>query len=195
VFKYFRIVFYMRNLLVAIVLLGAPFVVAAADSGNPSKPSKAEVDAFRLSMDKVKAMTAAYSNLLELLANNPKLQEQWKAESRKQKDDDGNGRDELSAVAQRLMQTNPQVAAAFSKAGTSPKEAGMTMETIAGGMIGLAMAEGAGVKKPDLPKGPARDNIEFIQTHKAEIMDILGQMKSLRAKYPQLKLDDDADDQ
>jgi hypothetical protein len=189
----------MRNLLVAIVLLGTPFVVAAADSGNPSKPSKAEVDAFRLSMDKVKAMTAAYSNLLELLANNPKLQEQWKAESRKQKDDDGNGRDELSAVAQRLMQTNPQVAAAFSKAGTTPKEAGMTMETIAGGMMGLAMAEGAGVKKLDLPKGSARDNIrdniEFIQAHKTEIMDILGQMKSLQAKYPQLKLGDDSDDQ
>jgi hypothetical protein len=184
----------MKKLLVVFVLLGGLCAVKA-DSENPSKPSKAEVDAFRLSMDKVKAMTAAYSNLFELLANNPKLLEQWKAESRKQKDDDGNGRDELSAVSQRLMQTNPQVAAAFSKAGTTPKEAGMTMETIAGGMMGLAMAEGAGVKKLDLPKGSARDNIEFIQAHKPEIMEILGQMKSLQAKYPQLKLDDDSDDQ
>jgi hypothetical protein len=70
----------------------------------------------------------------------------------------------------------------------------MTMQALAGGMMGLAMAESAGVKDLKLDKGMAKDNIEFIQSHKAEIMQVFEKIKALQAKYESLGAQDESDD-
>jgi hypothetical protein len=157
----------------------ASFIPAvAADGAAP--PSKAEVEAFRLSMDKVNATARAFENLFDLVASDPKLMEQWKQEGEKE---GGDSDSSLSATCERLGRSDKRIPAAFTKAGITPKEADMTMQTIAGGMLGLAMAESAGVKDLKLQNGMAKDNIEFLQAHKAEIMQVLEKIKTLQAKY------------
>jgi hypothetical protein len=40
----------------------------------------------------------------------------------------------------------------------------------------------------------AKDNIEFIQSHKAEIMQVFEKIKALQAKYESLGAQDESDD-
>lgn len=56
---------------ILLITLGSLLPVIAAE--NSSQPSKAEVEAFRLSMDKVNATTRVFENLFELIASDPKL--------------------------------------------------------------------------------------------------------------------------
>ncbi len=100
---------------------------------------------FRISMDKILAMKNAYLAVMETVAGDGRLLQQWKAESEK-----AHGREdqnELTVICERLAGTDKRIAAAFANAGTSPKEAGMTMETVIGSFLGLTIADGAGVKK------------------------------------------------
>jgi hypothetical protein len=152
----------------------------AADS---TKPTKAEADAFRLSMDKVNRTIQAYTGIFEALAQDPALVAKWKAERANL--EDTNGRDTMSIVAARLASKQPKVNAAFTNAGITPKEAGMTMETVIGGMLGIAMLEGTGAKA-ELPKGFVKENVDFVKAHKNEIVATLSRMQELAKKYPQL---------
>jgi hypothetical protein len=157
-------------------------LLPAAAADNSSQPSKAEAQAFRLSMDKVNGLNRVFENLFELVASDPKLVKQWQQDE--EKEDDGGS--SLSAMCDRLGKTDKRIPAIFTKAGITPKEADMTMQALAGGMMGLAMAESAGVKDLKLDKGMAKDNIEFIQAHKAEIMQVFEKIKTLQAKYENL---------
>jgi hypothetical protein len=185
--------FYMvMNKLFSILLitLGSLLPVIAAE--NSSQPSKAEVEAFRLSMDKVNATTRVFENLFELIASDPKLAKQWQENEDKADEEDSGSN--LSAMVQRMGRTDKRILAIFTKAGISPKEADMTMATLAGGMLGLTMAEGAGVKDLKLEKGMAKDNIEFIRAHKAEILQAFDKIKALEAKYANVGDDGKSDD-
>lgn len=174
----------------AFIILGSFLPAAAAD--HSSQPSKAEMDAFRLSMDKVNATTRVFENLFELVASDPKLVKQWQEDA--DKTDDSDSDSSLSAMCERMGRTDKRIPAIFTKAGITPKEADMTMGTLAGGMLGLAMAEGAGVKDLKLEKGMAKDNIQFIQAHKAEILQAFEKIKALEAKYASLGDDEKSDD-
>lgn len=167
----------------SLVLIAFASLLPAVAADNTSQPSKAEVEAFRLSMDKVNGMSRVFENLYELVASDPKLAKQWQQDSEKEDDSDSS----LSAMCERLGKTDKRIPAIFTKAGITPKDADMTMQTIAGGMLGLAMAEGAGVKDLKLEKGMAKDNIVFIQSHKAEIMQAFEKIKTLQAKYESLQ--------
>jgi hypothetical protein len=174
----------------SLVLIAFASFIPAVAAGNTPQPSKAEAEAFRLSMDKVNGMSRVFENLFELIASDPKLAKQWQQDSEKEDDSDSS----LSAMCERLGKTDKRIPAIFTKAGITPKEADMTMQTIAGGMLGLAMADGAGVKDLKLEKGMAKDNIEFIQSHKAEIMQVFEKIKALQAKYESLGAQDESDD-
>jgi len=178
--------------LFSIFLIAFGSLLPAMAADNSSQPAKAEVEAFRLSMDKVNATTKAFENIFELLAGDPKLVERWKQEEEKVDSDDSSS--DMAVICERLGRTDKRIPAAFAKAGISPKEANMTMATIAGGLLGLSMAESAGVKNPNLEKGMAKDNIEFIRAHKAEILQALDKIKSLPSKYPNLMQDGKSDD-
>jgi hypothetical protein len=164
-----------------LIVLGSFLPAVAADKA--SQPSKAEMESFRLSMDKINATTRVFENIFELVASDPKLAQQWQQEGDQEEDDSGSS---LSAMCDRMGRTDKRIPAIFTKAGITPKEADMTMGTLAGGMLGLAMAEGAGVKDLKLDKGMAKDNIEFIRAHKAEIMQAFDKIKALQMKYESL---------
>lgn len=178
------------NKVFSIFLITLGCLLPAMAAENPSHSSKGEVEAFRLSMDKVNATTRAFENIFELIASDPKLAKQWKQEEENEENSDSG----MSALCERLGRTDKRIPAAFTKAGISAKDADMTMATIAGGMMGLAMADGAGVKDLKLEKGIAKDNIEFIRAHKAEILQVLEKIKGLAAKYPSLNSDDKSDE-
>ncbi len=173
-----------------LIALGSFLPAAAAD--NSTQPSKAETEAFRLSMDKVNATTRVFENLFDLIASDPNLAKQWQQEADKAENDDSGS--SLATMCERFGRTDKRIPAIFTKAGISPKEADMTMGTLAGGMLGLAMVEGAGVKDLKLEKGMAKDNIEFIQAHKAEILQDFQKIKALEAKYASLAGEDKADE-
>jgi hypothetical protein len=173
----------MRISKVISILLITAACLLPAFAQDASQPSKAEVEAFRLSMDKVNATTRVFENLFELVASDPKLMKTWQQEEEKDDSDENSG---LSSLTERLGRTDPRIPAVFKKAGISPKEADMTMATMAGGMLGLAMAEGAGVKDLKLEKGMAKDNIEFIRAHKTEILQSFERIKALQTKYESL---------
>ena len=174
-----------------LIALGSFLPAAAAD--NSTQPSKAETEAFRLSMDKVNATTRVFENLFDLVASDPNLAKQWQQEADKAENDDS-GSSSLTSIFERLGRTDKRIPAIFTKAGISPKEADMTMSTLVGGMMGLAMAEGAGVKDLKLEKGMAKDNIEFMQAHKAEILQDFQKIKALETKYASLGGGDRSDD-
>ena len=169
--------------LASLVLIAFASLFPAFAADNSSQPSKAEVQAFRLSMDKVNGVSRVFENLFELVASDPDLRKQWQQDAEKEEDSDSS----LSAMCERLGKTDKRIPAIFTKAGITPKEADMTMQTLAGGMMGLAMAEGAGVKDLKLEKGMAKDNIEFIQAHKAEILQAFEKIKTLQTKYESLQ--------
>ena len=185
--------FYMvMNKLFSIFLIALGSLLPAMAAENSSQPSKAEVEAFRLSMDKVNATMRVFENLFELIASDPKLAKQWQEDEDKADEDDSGSN--LSAMAERMGRTDKRIPAIFTKAGISPKEADMTMATLAGGMLGLAMAEGAGAKDLKLEKGMAKDNVDFIRAHKAEILQAFDKIKALEAKYAGLNDDGKSDD-
>lgn len=173
-----------------LVLIAFASLLPAAAADNSSQPSKAEVQAFRLSMDKVNAVNRVFENLFELVASDPKLVKQWQQDEEKEDDGDSS----LSAICERLGKTDKRIPAIFTKAGITPKEADMTMQALAGGMMGLPMAQGAGVKDLKLEKGMAKDNIEFIQAHKAEIMQAFEKIKTLQTKYASLGGDEESEE-
>jgi hypothetical protein len=176
----------MRNFLASVALAGALFLPAHVQAAS-TQQSKAEIEAFRLSMEKIKSTVFAYSNLMELLAKDPKLLERWKAAAAGRNDD--KDQDRFSEAVQKISETDPRVLTAFTKAGITPKETVMTMETVAGTLLGLSMAESAGVKTTERPKGFVKENYEFVRTHKAEVLSVLASLEDLAKKYPSIKLD------
>jgi hypothetical protein len=180
------------NKLFSIFLITLGSLLPAMAAENSSQPSKAEVEAFRLSMDKVNATTRVFENLFELIASDPKLAKQWQEDEDKADEEDSGSN--LSAMAERMGRTDKRIPAIFTKAGISPKEADMTMATLAGGMLGLAMADGAGTKDLKIEKGMAKDNVDFIRAHKAEILQAFDKIKALEAKYANVGDDGKSDD-
>jgi hypothetical protein len=185
--------FYMvMNKFFPIFLITLGSLLPAMAAENSSQPTKAEVQAFRLSMDKVNATTRVFENLFDLIASDPKLAKQWQQDEDKADEEDNSS--SLSALCERLGRTDKRIPAIFTKAGISPKEADMTMATLAGGMLGLAMADGAGAKDLKIEKGMAKDNVDFIRAHKAEILQAFDKIKALEAKYANIGDDGKSDD-
>lgn len=153
------------------------------------KPSKSEVDSFRLSMEKVRATATALKGFMQLLETDPQLRERFKAASEGL--EDTNGRDSVSMAAAVLEAKEPRIAALYRKAGITPKEAGMTMEAIVGLVLGDAMLE-ATKTKTELPAGMVAENMAFYRQNKAEIMQIFQQLQeSGRKLAPEAEKDEE----
>ncbi len=148
-----------------------------------TKPSAAETDSFRLTMPKIRAALQAHVNVLEAAAADKALLQRLKQEHRKLEDEDTNGRNESNMVAERLIGNEPALAAAYLKAGITPKEAGMVMETMAGAMLGQAMAESGNVSMDKLPKGFVVDNLTFVKQNKDQIMAAMQELSGAAKKY------------
>lgn len=146
-------------------------------------------DSFRLSMPKVRAMSQAYRNLITAMQSDPQLVERFQAEQKKLKET--NGRDTLSMTAERMIASEPKVAAAFRNAAITPKEAGMTMETLLGAAFGVAMMEHSKTEAK-LPEGFVAENVQFYKQHKAEIESAL---KELQAAGRTMKLADEDEEE
>lgn len=131
-------------------------------------------------MDNIRATIGALKGLVEVLAADPALYQRFKAERKKTEDD--NGRDAFSITADRMIAKEPKLAAVYKRAGITPKVAGMTMETLAGVLIGSAMAESAGGKEVKLPVGFVADNSEFYKQKKTEILAAMDELKSMSGK-------------
>jgi hypothetical protein len=100
----------------------------------------------------------------------------------------------MSMVAAKMV-SDPRIAAAFAKAGTTPKEAGLTMETLVGSMLGSAMLEASGKKAVELPAG-VKENVEFARANKAAIQAAFERMATLAKKHPSLaELEDKKSDE
>ncbi len=155
--------------------------------------TKQETDAFRLTMPKVRASITALKNVIEAAAADPALAQRLKAE--KDKLDDTNGRDTMSMVAARLESREPKIAAAYRSAGITPKEAGMTMETLVGVMFGSAMLESTKTNAK-LPEGFVAENMDFYRQHKNEVMGAFAELKNLseKAKAFAKKSDEEEDE-
>jgi hypothetical protein len=170
----------MRKLLVTILLAAA--TLAAAD----------QTDSFRLSMPKIKATVAAMKGLAEVLSADALLRARFMAA--KKQLPDTNGRDSVSMAAEALSAREPKIAAVYRQSAITPKEAGMTMETLVGTALGAAMLEASGKKDAKLPEGFVAENVEFYKAHKGEIMQALGELQSLKGKLPEDEEDSDEDE-
>lgn len=150
-------------------------------------------DSFRLSMDKVRATVSALKGLVEVVSADPALQARFKAA--KKALPDTNGRDSVSLTAEALIAKEPKIAAVYRKAGITPKEAGMTMETIVGTALGVGMLEAAGKKDAKLPDGFVAENVEFYKAHKEEIMQAFNELKTVNGKLPDDDEEEDEEDE
>lgn len=150
-------------------------------------------DSFRLSMDKVKATTSALKGMAELLSSDAGLRARYIAA--KKQLPDTNGRDSLNMTADVLISKEPRIAAVYRSAGISPKEAGMTMETLLGVMMGVGMLEASGKKDAQIPEGFVAENVEFYKAHKAEIQQVLGELKNVKGSIPDDEDEDEDEDE
>jgi hypothetical protein len=168
------------------------FVIGAAIVFADTAPSKNEIDSFRLSMPKIQATLSAYTSLVEAVASDPALAARFKAEEKKL--EDTNGRDTMSLTAQRLQAAEPRVAAAFTKAGISAKEAGMTMECLVGVMLGAGMLEATKTEAAGLP-AYVRENIAFYRQNKDAIMTAFKQLQSVGARLAKEDEEEEGEEQ
>lgn len=183
----------MKHFLLPIALAAFTFFPITAKADNLTA-TKAEAQEFRLSTAKVKSMAGAYSNVIDLVGSDPKLAAAWKSSWQTLKDDEhSSGRDRISATVLKMVGMDGRITTAFSKAGTTPKEAGMTMEAMVGSMIGMALAQSSR-KGADLPAGAVRDNVTFAQSHQQEIKAAMEQIGATMSKYPNLKMQDSEGD-
>jgi len=157
-----------------------------------SKPGARETETFRLTMPKINSAISAYRSLIETLASDAALAKRV-AEAEEQLEDT-NGRDSLSMVAERLEKQEPKLAAAYRSAGITPKEAGMTMETLMGVMLGASMMEASGANAK-LPEGFVAENVDFYRQHKTEIQECLQQMSNLSEKAKAFAAKSDEEEQ
>ena len=170
----------MRKILITLMLATAAIPATAEDS-------------FRLSMDKIRATVTALKDLVEVVSADPGLQTRYKAAAKQLPDT--NGRDSVSLTAEALIAKEPKIAAVYRKAGISPREAGMTMETLVGTAMGVGMLEAAGKKDADLPKGFVAENIAFYKAHQAEIVQVLNELKNVKGKLPEDEDEADEEDE
>ena len=68
----------------------------------------------------------------------------------------------------------------------------MTMQTVAGALVGLAMADNTDLQKLNLEKGMAKDNIDFVRAYKTEIVEQMEQFRTLQEKYPSVSFDSES---
>lgn len=177
----------MAYILRTALLLGLTALSALAQN----KPSSKEMDSFRLSMEKVHSTMSVYSNLIDVLGADAGLRERFKAE--KKRLPDTNGRDTMGLAAERLILTEPKIAAAFAKAGTNPKQSAMTLECLMGVMMGAGMLEATKTKPANLPPFVA-DNLAFYQANKDAVHAAFKRLQESSAKVG-ASLEDDEDEE
>lgn len=154
-------------------LLFLSLLVAGGLAASP------ETDSFRLTMPLVDGTIAAYSNLIELLASDPALAEKFRQANKSLPDT--NGRDTLSLASLKLQTSESRIAAAFAKAGVTPKNAGMTMECLVGVMLGDGMLQSV---KGDTSKLPAyvAENLAFYRQNKTAIQEAFKRFQAVSQK-------------
>ena len=138
-------------------------------SANPEPPastsvSSAHVEAqggppqdFTLTMDRVDAYMAAISNIAVLAQQDPELKDITAMDA---------STEDARQYAARIEQ-HPDVVAAISQAGLTPKEFAVTGEALVSGMMTQAALESGALK--DIPAGVNPQLVEFVRQNKAAL--------------------------
>lgn len=148
------------------------------------QPSKAQVEAFRLSLQNIESTVHAYQNVLEALSADGDLLRRTKVEIGKTRaTENTNGHDSLNMTMTRIVSREPKLAAAYAKAGISPQQAGMVMETVTGSLLAVSMADSAKVDTGKLPSGFVAENIEFVRKNKDKVIAIFQQFEASSKRF------------
>jgi len=149
---------------------------------EPRAPASSGIETYRLSLDTLKRAFQAYRNVLETVAQQPGLLERIRAEAACLPESETTGRDKLSLLMNRLERTEPTLAAAFRRAGTSPKEVGTVMETLAGSMIVYGIIENT----TENERYSSNKNVEFIKNNKKTISAMLSEFAASGKRFSAL---------
>lgn len=176
----------MRLLIPARAAVLAATLCSAQASGGPEaaplKLHQGENETYRLSLDTLKRAFQAYRNVLETVAQQPGLLERIRAEAACLPESEAAGRDKLSLLMSRMERTEPALAAAFRKAGTSPKEAGMAMEVLARSMIIYGIIENT----TENERYSSNKNVAFIKNNKKTISAMLSEFAASGKRFSAL---------
>ena len=146
----------------------------------------------RLTMPKIQATFAAYSNLVAALASDPALVQRYKAV--RSELPDTNGRDTMGLTAAKLIGSESKVASAFRKAGVTPAETTEIFETLIGVMFGDGMLQS--MKSDESKLEPAiKVNLAFYRQHKNEITAVFQEFGKSAAALKNAGLNDDKDEE
>ena len=153
--------------------------VAIAQTAAEIDRDEAEVVAHRLSMDTLNKAVQAHRNLYAVLKADPTIGQRLE----KKREEEANGANTVStngrmaiSHGQRLMESEPKVAAAFKSAGTSVRESLISMSALAiYGMAAFTVQNGG-----KLPlKGMIPENITFLRQNEAALKEIGAEMQKL----------------
>ena len=145
----------------------------------------------RLTMPKIQATFAAYSNLIAALTSDPALVQRYKAV--RSELPDTNGRDTMGLTAAKLIGSDSKVASAFRKAGVTPAETIEVFETLVGVMFGDGMLQS--MKGDESKLDPAiKVNLAFYRQHKNEITAVFQDFGKNAAALKNAGFDDDEDE-
>jgi hypothetical protein len=183
-----------RNLLATAALLVAFAPVPAAAQANADADTR-EVQAYRLTMPKLKQLNEVFADLhrqqeadpayqqllkkkqeLAALAEKDELTEAEQARmarleeeiaAAEEAEDEGEDLDQsLSGMAAR-MAADPRVAGALERAGLAPREAATLQLAFFQAALTAELLESGTIK--EIPKESNTENVRFYQAHKAEI--------------------------
>jgi hypothetical protein len=179
------------RILSTLLLATAILCTAGAPRANAQTPA---AESFRLTIPGIKATFSAYTELAELLAADPALLSKFKSVRASLPKEKTNGADTMGMTAATLAGSEPRVANVFRKAGITPQQSSMTMETLVGVIFGEAMIRSAN-GKAGTNKLPAfvAENLTFYKANESEIQAMF---KAFGAKAKSLKVDaDDEEDE
>ena len=174
-----------------IVLAPAP----AAAQGNPADPDTREVQAYVLTMPKLRQLNQFFGDLLRQREADPAyqalLKKKKELEALNAKDELSAAEEErmarleaeieeaelaeegpddddqsLSAMAQR-MAADPRIAGALKRAGLAPREAATLQLALFQAAFTVGMLESGTIK--EIPKEANTDNVKFFRANRAEI--------------------------
>jgi hypothetical protein len=127
-----------------------------------------------LTMPRVKAAVASQKNVFKALEADPALAARFRAAAPKVKRiQDANGSPSLSTAVMKMVASEPKLADAYTKAGTTPKEVEAIFEALTECLLEDSM--------PDQAKAKTQ-NVTFLRNHSREIELLLKDYSASMAK-------------
>lgn len=200
--------------------VAAIVAVLAARGGQSAEGDRRELDAYRLTMPKVRQMNAAYGALFKALHDDPQFQalqrarEELSALERKEEltaadeeriaeleteieDAEGSGvpdigeHQSLSDMVE-AIESQPRLAAAIRSAGLSPREFAKIQLSLFQAMFAYGFLKSGTLK--ELPAEVPEENVTFVKEHEQELMAMAKQWEAVGGGHDETGAADEMND-